>query len=218
MIQEIPDKICKKCGSTRWRSFISNKTEYLKCYSCEYKAVKYKKPKPLLEGPCRTCGNPDVIIKVRAGKQAGAYLDGTPFRIRHCKICQKREDLLYQHKISANLSTPYVKAAIAQAMNLKVSDLKITPEQCEEYRQSLLLHRKLNPLKHNQMSKSKTKQLTNFEQVTQSKNNFFRHSNTLQAQFDATGDIAKIKAAASLARVHRLYLRDEILLTSTPTK
>jgi len=68
------------------------------------------------------------------------------------------------------------------------------------------------------MDLQNAKQQTNLEQITHNKNRFYVHSNNLLDSFEETGDLKKVSMAASLARVHRVYLRDEIMFTSPPKK
>lgn len=68
------------------------------------------------------------------------------------------------------------------------------------------------------MTPKDSAQLSNLEQVTLNKNRFLAHSSNLSDAFESTGDLKKVMAACATARVHRAYLRDEILYTSPPVK
>jgi hypothetical protein len=64
------------------------------------------------------------------------------------------------------------------------------------------------------MTNSKAALLSNAQQIVKNKNTFWDASQEMMTQFHATADLTKGRIAIAFARVHRLYLKDEIMYAS----
>lgn len=183
MIQNIPDKVCKKCGGTRyqsWRDYRSpdpTKLHY-QCSECTNKRRRAKTSGKIGRPctiTCKKCGSTErrivrtspwlatVCIPCTRGYQNTWYISN-PFKAeKNYKANRKAYQKLKQDVTawetckeskkacgrlsSSKVSDAYIRACICSYTGLKSADLRITSTQYEEYRQSILLHRKLHPLK-----------------------------------------------------------------------
>jgi hypothetical protein len=202
MIQEIPDKVCKKCGSIEWyvetkgkrcadctrrrarrNNKINSKAEYQKNRYRESRVGKFdlRTNKKHKEGPCNKCGSLDFyFFPIKDSKGVPRVkLDGSLSIGRRCRNCvrlwteenraesnQKHREyhkrrmqtnMEYKKKVLAQsekqriegvqkISPSYVKSIIAAYLKIPMGQLELSKETYEEYRQSLLIHRKLKSL------------------------------------------------------------------------
>jgi len=174
MIQEIPEKVCKKCSGSLWRSEIYKKGikpdgtlfTCLRCVSCKKKNAL--KSRQHLQNTV-----PGYIEKLRL--QEKIYHSKPEVKLRHNKtvaawrkanrerylINRRREyknrDIeqyrLYKlkstRKRTETISNSYIRQQVASLLKISVKEVGtiLTQKNYEEYRQSLFIHRKLYPLK-----------------------------------------------------------------------